>query len=148
MRNPRLGSVYITPELDRNIVLQFIGRNKIIGSIARVARVLGGYESICDGMCTLFVIGFPFRAAIADKYLEFSGECPIQDEMRDLKFRFPNYRIGSTEIVSWSIIENDKQVIKSSLNHDEYNYPLAYTINIKKLEELVISNWDGKTPIP
>jgi hypothetical protein len=147
MARPKLGSVYITPDFERNVVLQLVGRDNVIGDIARVGRIVGSSDNICNRLCTLFVIGFPFRAGIADKYLEFIGECPIPDELLELKFRWPNYKIGTTDIASWSVLENGKQSIRASLNSEERDYPIAYAVNVQKLEELIKSDWDGKEPI-
>ena len=142
----KIGSIYTTSELDKDIVLQFVGKNKTLGSIARIGRISAGND-ICSSISTLFVVGFPIGTAISSGYLRLIGRCAIPEQLCNIKFKWPNRRIATHEIVSWSILDNDKQLIRPSLTPEERDYPLAYIIDIAKLEELVRTGWDGITPI-
>ena len=141
-----IGSLFVAEEAGKDIAVQLIGRNGVIGDIARVCRFDGLSLSICDHLKTMFIIGFPFSAAVKDGYLRYVSDCPIPEELRGMKFRFPN-TARSGEVTSWTILSDEGQIISATLNQDQLCYPLAYAVNIEKLEELISSGWDGKYSI-
>jgi hypothetical protein len=142
MRKHQVGSVYRTTGSGDGIVLQLVGRNDVIGDIARVGRLK---DKSLDGdkIETLFIIGFPFIPAIKDGYLRYMESLPIPDGIKTMKFRFPNIKPGGA-VVSWTILAVDGQKIVSTLDRDQLEYPLAYAVNIQKLEELIEEGWSGK----
>jgi hypothetical protein len=142
MRKAQIGSVFTAIEAGRGIALQLIGRSNVIGDIARVCRYTDTSSNICDQIKTLFVIGFPFGAAIKDGYLEYIANCSIPDKLQSMKFRFPNIAPGNN-IASWTILTDAGQQIVTTLNLEQITYPLAYAVNIQKLEELIARDWNG-----
>jgi hypothetical protein len=143
MKKAQIGSVFTANEAGRDIFLQLVGRSSVIGDIARVCRSSDSSLNICDRIKTLFIIGFPFTAAIKDGYLEHFENCSIPDELQLMQFRFPNVAPGN-KIASWTILKNTGQQILNELSQEQMSYPLAYAVNIEKLEELIRSDWNGR----
>ena len=146
MRRAKIGSVYKTIESGADIVLQLIGRHNVIGDIARVCKLDDGKSDICAEIETIFIIGFPFSAAIKDGYLKYMTECQVPINLTEMKFRFPNIARGGA-VASWTILSNEGQEIVKSLDQEQFKYPLAYAVNVQKLKELIAINWDGKAVI-
>jgi hypothetical protein len=141
MKKVKIGSVYKTTGLREDIALQFIGHNNVIGDIARVCRLVNASDA-CKEVETLFIIGFPFSHAIKGGYLRYVADCQVPTNLIEIRFRFPNTMKGC--VTSWTILSNEGQKIVRSLDQDQLKYPLAYAVNVEKLEELVNKNWDGK----
>jgi len=141
MVKSKIGSVYTFAGRDEVEVVQLISFNNIIGEIVRVGKIsketTGGYHIDTD-----FIIGFPLRAAIKGGYLKHLTDLPIPEGMKETKFRFPNLKPGGV-VASWTILSQDGQVIVKSLDEEQKKYPLAYAVNIEKLEELLSNGWNG-----
>lgn len=143
MRRAQIGSVYKTIGSGAGIALQLIGRHNVVGDIARVCKLDDRKSDICAAIETIFIIGFPFSAAIKDGYLKYMTECEVPLNLTEIKFRFPNIN-QKGGVASWTILSNEGQEIVKSLDREQLKYPLAYAVNVQKLEELIAINWDGK----
>lgn len=147
MRKPAVGSVFRLAGFRPDAAIQYVGDDGILGEIARVFLVRAGQDDLCAETSTMFVIGFPVRAAAKEGYLQYVARCEVAAAHRSIPFRVPNKRPGTSEIVSWSIFKDGKQTIVRSLDREQRGYPLAYAVNVQKLEELVDRGWDGHEPL-
>lgn len=147
MRKPPIGSVFRLPEFRPDAAIQYLGDDDVLGEIARVFLVRAGQNDVCAETCTMFVIAFPVKAAAKEGYLQYVGQCEIAAAHRSIAFRGPNQQPGTREILSWSIFKDGKQTIVKTLDGEQSKYPLAYAVNIDKLEELIDRGWDGRDPV-
>jgi len=95
----------------------------------------------------LFYIGFPVSSATKDGYLSFRSKTRTNISAESLDLRYPNFRIGTKDIASWTITRSEKSEILRGIDDFHKDLPLAYIVNIELLNELINKRWDGRTVI-
>lgn len=145
MKRPKLGDSYFAPKAGPDVVITYIGKHKSIGQMIDVGLLAGAENGEAPNIHHLFYIGFSVSAAIKDGYLSFRGKIHTAVSAEDFTLRYPNFRIATKDIASWTIVHADRNEISQKLDDSHQNLPLAYMVNIELLNELIEKRWDGTT---
>ena len=147
MKKPNLGDTYTAPEAGSNVLITYIGEHPVIGQMIDVGLTDESSDSSDTHFKHLFYIGFPVFAAVKDGYLSFRGKVNLNISAPNLTLRYPNFKIGTQDIASWTIVHPDKREIVKAIDDDQESYPLAYIVNIELLNSLINNKWNGKTVV-
>ncbi len=145
MKRPKPGDSYFAPEAGPDVVITYIGKHKTIGQMIDVGVLAEADDGDDSNIHHLFYIGFPVSAAIKDGYLSFCGKVHTNVSAENFTLRYPNFRIATKDIASWTIVHADRNEILKKLDDSHQDLPLAYMVNIELLNELIEKRWDGRT---
>ncbi len=122
MKRPKPGDSYTASEAGPDVFITYIGEHPVIGQMIDVGLV-DKINSDDANPEHLFYIGFPVSAAVKDGYLSFQRKTDLNVFAPSLTLRYPNFRIGTHDVASWTVVHPDKREILKIINKEQESYP-------------------------
>ena len=143
------GDIFKYSYNNKDYGIHVIGAHQTYGIVSRVTDLYGGGLTDVESLTELFCILLPVKQAVKSGDFEYIGRLPLPESRKgELRLRYPNVRLEGKSISGWTIVEDGFERRVKTLSDKEMNYPYAFWVDLKKLDELIDSGWNGKSLFP
>lgn len=149
MSRPKIGDIYSISCECGMYYFQYIENNKIFGQVIKIFDGAIVSQNDINIAKERFKILFPINAAIKCEEVKYVGFFEVFPKYElGVPLKYPNLSLKDNRVVSWTIIQGEKQERVLHLDTQQNAYGFAYAVNISKLQFLICSNWNSSLPYP